>query len=99
MIVARGKSKAPARRRRYEKNDAANLPSIGDRLRVAGLGHRPFGSQGKQECLCYLKANHKACDAGLGVGAGEAGAWAGGHAAGAALGAFVGLEAGDIEFD
>jgi len=34
------------------KNERAGKPSIpiGD---GGYLGHRPFGSQGKQECLCY----------------------------------------------
>jgi hypothetical protein len=35
-----------------EKNDVAQEPSIGDRG-VALRWHGFFGSQGKQDCLCY----------------------------------------------
>jgi hypothetical protein len=28
---------------------------------VCYLRHRPFGSQGKQECLCYWKAKDLVC--------------------------------------
>jgi hypothetical protein len=45
-----------------EGNGENEAAMIAKHLRVGagrGLGHRPFGSQGKQECPCYWKGNGK----------------------------------------